>query len=174
MTNFYQKTLFTRWAADNRRLFSHEPYIDKEADGYFTVRFKGITRHITCLFSKNGGIMVQIHYRNQFFDIVSDFDLSEEKTADGRFLCRMCRDHPSKINSPKILKYRTREKLWIKHSFEPLAEYTRETFTDDAVLCLSRFGVGSTSAVIVSGKSLVKLRKREDVFREIPVVDKKA
>jgi len=118
--------------------------------------------------------MVQVDYRNQYFDIIYEFDLYEEKTADGHFLCRMCRNHPSETKPPKVLKYRDREKLWIKHSFEPLAKYTRETFTDDAVLCLSLFGRGSTSAVIVSGKSLAKLRKRGDVFREIPVVDRKA
>ena len=171
MCGFYQKTLFTRWLADYRHLFSNEPYIDIERDNYFTVRFKGITRHIVCQFVKSGAIMMQVYYRNQFFDIVSEFDLSEEKTSEGRYLCRRCRDHPSEVNPPKAMEYVTREELWIKHSFEPLAKYTRETFTNDAMLCLCR-DQGSTSGLIGAGEGLKRIKTRRDFFKALPVVEK--
>ena len=172
INSFYQKALFTRWLADNRHLFSHEPYIDVERDNYFTVRFKGITRHIACQFVKDGAIMMQVYYRNQYFDIVSEFDLSEEKTSEGRYLCRLCRDHPSEVNPPTVLEYATRDELWIKHSFEPLAEYTRATFTKDAMLCLCR-DQGSSSGLIGEGELLTLIKSRRDFFKAIPVVEQR-
>ncbi|MBI5591822.1 MAG: hypothetical protein HY881_15225 [Deltaproteobacteria bacterium] len=65
--------------------------------------------------------------------------------------------------------YETRAELWIKHLFEPLAEWTREKFTDDAVLCLFWY-CGSTATQIASGEELEKLRKQEGFFKETPVI----
>jgi hypothetical protein len=67
------------------------------------------------------------------------------------------------------VEYNSREELWIRHSFEPLAEWTRETFTRDTMLCLCRYR-GSTAAVIAAGEMLDKARHRRDFFKEIPVV----
>lgn len=171
MSDFYQKDLFTRWLADNRHLFSYEAYIDKEGDSWFTARFKGITRHIVCRFNNAGAIEMRIDYRNEFFDIVTEFDLYEEKTPEGRYLCRICRDHPSEINPPEALEYDTREELWIKHSFEPLAAYTWDNFSDATMLCLCRYQ-GCTSAVIATGELLDKARQRRDFFKAVPMVEK--
>lgn len=166
---FYQKTLFLEWMGENKHLFSHEPYLSEEKDHYFSIRFKGITKHIYCCFVEKGDIMVSVDYRNQNYDIIMEFDLYEEETPEGRYLCSACRDWPNEEKPPEVLEYDSRAELWIKHSFEKLAEYTREEFTADALLCLCRYG-GSTAAFIASGEKLEKLRKREDFFREMPVI----
>ena len=169
--DFYQKTLFLTWMQENRHLFSHEPYLSEEKKSSFTIRFKGITKHISCCFTEGGDIMVTVDYRNQFYDIIMEFDLYEEETPEGRYLCSMCRDNPNPDNPPEVIEYENRAELWSKHSFEKLAAYTREEFTDEAVLCLCRYG-GCTAAFVAAGEKLEKLRKREDFFIELPVVVK--
>ncbi|HIJ95955.1 MAG TPA: hypothetical protein HPP94_09505 [Desulfuromonadales bacterium] len=168
---FYQKTLFLEWMKEKRHLFSHEPYLAEERSYCFSIRFRGVDSHISCFFNDYGGISVTVDYRNQNYDTIMEFDLYEEETPEGRYLCSSCRDYPNEDNPPEVIEYENRAELWIKHSFEKLAAYTREEFTDDALLCLCRYG-GSTAAFVASGKKLEKLRKREDFFKEIPVVKK--
>lgn len=143
--SFYQKTLFLQWMQENRQLFSHEPYLAEEKQSSFTIRFKGVTKHISCCFTQGGDIMVTVDYRNQFYDIIMEFDLYEEETQEGRYLCSMCRDWPNPNNPPEVIEYEDRAELWIQHSFEKMASYTRDEFTDDAVLGICRYG-GSTAA----------------------------
>ena len=169
--DFYQKGLFLNWMVENRQLFSHEPYLAEENQSSFTIRFKGITKHISCCFTDGGDIMVTVDYRNQFYDIIMECDLYEEETPEGRYLCSMCRDWPNPDNLPEVIEYENRAELWIKHSFEKLAAYTRDEFTNYAVLGICRYG-GSTAAFIATGEKLEKLRKREDFFIELPVVVK--
>ncbi len=169
--DFYQKGLFLNWMVENKHLFSHEPYLAEEKENYFRIRFKGVTNHIYCSFTDAGDVMVMVDYRNQNYDIIMEFDLYEEETPEGRYLCTSCRDYPNEDNPPEVTEYENRAELWIKHSFEKLATYTREEFTDGAVLCLCRCG-GGTAAFVSAGKKLEKLRKREDFFKEIPVVVK--
>jgi len=169
MSVFFQKELFLQWAGENPHLFSHTPFLDEEGDDYSRVRFRGITRHLVCSFTRKGDIMIMVNYRGVYFDSVMEFDLSEDQTPEGRYLCGTCRDWPSETNPKPLGAYNTREELWIKHSFEPLAEWTRETFTRDTMLCLCRYQ-GSTAAVIAAGEKLDKTRQRRDFFKEIPVV----
>ncbi len=167
--DFYQKNLFFRWLADNPHLFSHEPVLVEEGDHFFRLRFRGITDHISCCFTETGDIMIMVDYCHDIFDIVLDFDLVETQMPDGRYLCTLCRDNPSKTDSSPVLMYESRDELWSRHSFEELAKWTRETFTDDTMLCLSRYG-GITAAYIASDENLERYRKQERFFAEIPVV----
>jgi len=166
---FYQKKLFFRWLADNKQLFGREPYLVEEDGSSFSLQFNGIVENISCCFVEHGDIMIVVHYRNKFFDIVTDFDLYEEQTPDGRFLCTLCDKNPDNTNK-NALVYEIRDELWIKHSFEPLAQWTRKMFTDDALLCLCRYG-DTTAAFIEFGEALEKLRKREKIYKEIPVIN---
>lgn len=169
--DFYQKGLFLIWMLENKHLFSHEPYLAEEEENYFSIRFKGATNHISCIFNVTGDISISVDYRNQNYDTIMLFDLSEEETPEGRYLCSSCRDYPNEAYPPEVIEYENRAELWIKHSFEKLASYTRDEFTADAVLCLCRYG-GGTAAFVSAGEKLEKLRKREDFFKEMPVVKK--
>lgn len=169
MTTFYQKKLFLRWARRNRRLFSHQPYLLRQKERYFVIGFRGISRRIQCFFIRAGGIEIQVAYQNEFFDIVTEFDLYEEQTPEGRWLCRMCRDYPDQDRNESCIEYEDRETLWIKHSFEPLAAWTRENFRPDAKLCVCRFR-GCMSAIVARGERLQRTVRRRDFFRKLPVL----
>ena len=167
--NFYQKQLFLRWAAHNHQLFSHPPYLLRQEKGSFVIGFRGVSKHITCTFTWNGMIMIGVDYRNTCFDIVREFDLSEEQTSSGSWLCSMCRDHPNPDKTEPLIEYEDREKLWIGHSFEPLAEWTRETFTRKARLYLYRSS-GTTWAVIDQGQNPGKTMKDRHLVKKLPVL----
>lgn len=54
-----------------------------------------------------------------------EFDLYEEETPEGRYLCSMCPDHQNPDNPPEVIKYENRAELWIKHSTMPPTEFFR-------------------------------------------------
>jgi len=168
-TDFYQQTLFLRWAARNRRLFPHQPYLLRQKKGSCDIAFRGVSRHITCCFTKVGDIMIWADYRNTNFDIIGEFDLFEERTPAGRWVCSMCRDHPNPDKTEPLIEYADRKQLWIEHSFEPLAAWTRESFTKDAILCLYRSG-GCTWAVIEQRQDFKPTTENIDFFKMIPVL----
>jgi hypothetical protein len=169
ITHFYQQMLFLRWAAYNRRLFSHPPYLLRQGKGSFVIGFRGVSKHITCCFTKTGDIMICADYRNTNFDIICEFDLFEERTPEGRWLCSLCRDHPNPDKIEPLIKYEDHKELWIEHSFAPLAAWTRESFTRNAVLCLYRSG-GMTWAAIEQGPNLKKNTESRNLFKKFPVL----
>ena len=168
-THFYQKKLFLRWAARNRRLFSHQPYVLRQQKGSFDIGFRGVSKHIDCCFTKTGDIMVGVEYRNINFDIIGEFDLYEEQMPSGCWVCRMCRDHPHPDKTEPLIEYKDRKELWIEHSFAPLAAWTRKSFTRNSVLCLSRSG-GMTWARIEQKQNVKKTNKGVNFFRKFPVL----
>ena len=169
ITHFYQQTLFLHWAAHNRRLFSHPPYLLRQGKGSFVIGFGGVSKHITCCFTKTGDIMINVDYRNTNFDIIGEFDLYEERTLSGRWVCSMCRDHPHPDKTEPLIEYEDRKELWIEHSFAPLAAWTRDSFTKDAVLCLYRSG-GMTWAAIEQGPNLKNTTESRNLFKTFPVL----
>jgi len=138
MKHFFQKKLFIRWASRSRKRFGRAPYLLRQGNGWFVMGFRGVNKHIECRFSQEGSIEVRVYRRRDFHDIVMEYDLYEEKTPDGRWLCRMCRDWPNPDKGEPCRIYEDRAALWIDHSFAPLATWTREFFTPEARLCLCR------------------------------------
>ncbi len=165
----YQQVLFLHWAARNRRLFSQQPYLLRQKKGAFVIGFRGVSKHINCCFTKVGAIMICVDYRKTNFDIIREFDLIEERTPEGHWLCSMCRDHPNPDKTELLIEYADRKKLWIEHSFAPLAAWTRESFTKDAMLCLYRSG-GTTWAAIEQRPNLKETRESRYLFKKFPVL----
>jgi hypothetical protein len=98
-----------------------------------------------------------------------EFDLYEEQTAEGRWVCGLCRDWPDTDGSEPLVKYKDREELWIKHSFEPLAAWTRVSFTPAARLCLCRLPE-CTWALVTEGARLKETEKRRGFFKKLRVL----
>jgi len=169
MKDFFQKEFFLRWVNRNKPLFSHIPYLLGQGDGYFNVGFRGVSEHISCHFSEYGAIDMCAYYRKTHWDILATFDLFEEQTPEGRWVCRDCRDSPDRDETEPLVEYKDREELWIKHSFEPLAVWTRGSFIPAAMLCLFRYP-GCTWALVAQGARLKKAEKRRGFFKKLPVV----
>jgi hypothetical protein len=81
----------------------------------------------------------------------------------------MCRDHPNPDKTESLIEYADRKKLWINHSFAPLAAWTRESFTRNTVLCLYRTG-GMTWAAIEQKPNLKKTTESRYLFKSLLVL----
>jgi hypothetical protein len=166
---FYQKKLFLQWTADNPDMFTHQPYLLRQGKGIFVVGFRGVSKRIACYFFATGSIEIRIYDGKKFFDIIREFDLFEERTKEGRWLCSMCRDHPNLGKTEPLIEYSDRKKLWIEHSFAPLAAWTRESCTKDAMLCLYHSG-GATWAAIEQGAHLKKAEDSRYLFKKFSIL----
>lgn len=166
MADFFQKTLFLEWAKQNQSLFSRTPYLLQEGTGYFSVGFEGVSRHIACYFFESGQIEMRVPHQAEFLDILIDFDLYEENTPDGYWICTLCRDLPNPELPEPFVRYEDRETLWIEHSFEPLAEWTRKNFKKPDCLYVYQSD-GCTWAKIENAEAESHLRQQSGVYKKI-------
>lgn len=120
-------------------------------------------------FFEAGGIEVRVPFPQTIFDILLDFDLYEEETPEGRWTCTLCRDLPDPENPEPLIYYASREELWIKHSFEPLAAWTRKSFGPDTWLCLFRLK-GCAWASFARGVDAEEIENRPGFFKKVPVL----
>ncbi|MCF8129405.1 MAG: hypothetical protein K9N10_12890 [Deltaproteobacteria bacterium] len=169
MLDFFQKALFLSWADQNSSLFDRAPLILEEGDGYAVFGFAGVTRQISCCMSARGDITIQATYRNRHFDILMDFDLCEEQTLEARWICKLCRDWPNPEHPEPFVEYTLREELWIKHSFEPLATWTRENFQPGVWLCLFRTK-GASWASLRKGIDAKEVETQPELLMKVPVL----
>lgn len=169
MDNIFQIDAIANLIRDNRYLFHNKPIVEISDTSDIQLRFKGITRQITCVFERSGTIDVCAYYRNRYHDIVAEFALSAERTPTGRFRCRLCLINPGNDNESPPEEYETCEQLWVEHCLKPLAEWTHENFTNDAMLCLCR-DRGSTAAFVCSGVEKERIMARRDFFKAVSVV----
>ena len=109
--NFARKT-FDKWLGIHQKRFKFSPWIDKSRKDYFVLRFYGVTDRIACYVRNGGQIEMIVHDdKDQYWDILADFDILERRSDDGMYYCELCEDR-------KI--YLTRESLWEKHGFESI------------------------------------------------------
>jgi hypothetical protein len=165
----FRKDMVITLIRDYHHLFSNKPILELSGTSDVLPRFKGITRHITCVFEQSGTISVCAYYRNTCHDIVEEFALSAERTLMGHFRCGLCRTNPGDAVSDPLPEYESIEQLWIEHCLKPLAEWTLENFTNDALLCLCR-SRGCTAAFVCNSESKKeRIVGRKDFFKAVPV-----
>jgi hypothetical protein len=68
-----------------------------------------------------------------------------------------------------FIEYAHRAEFWIKHSFELLAVWTRETFCPEAWLCLFR-SKGASWASFIKGMDVKEVEKRPELLMKEPVL----
>jgi len=155
---------------DNLSLFKNKPIFEISETGDDLLRFKKITRHIYWVIRQSGSIAVCADYRNEFYDVVQEFDLVPELTRARRFRCGLCRTCPGEAVSDPLPEYESIEQLWMEHCLKPLAEWTHENFIDGANLCLCR-SRGCTAAFVCSSESQKeRIMGRRDFFKTVPVI----
>ena len=127
--NFVRRT-YDAWIHAHAQRFRYPPWIAESRKHGFTLRFRGLALQLTFQVRQRrswGSAELMIHDTNGvYWDIIGDFDLSEVRTADGRYRCARCRggaDYPS------------RAVLWEAHVFEPLLDWINHR-TADQWVCL--------------------------------------
>ncbi len=124
--NFVRKT-FDRWIAHNARRFHYPPYVVLQRKEYFMLQFRGITPALRCRISTWGAVEIPVIYQRTEWDMLTDFDVVEQRTSTGQYYCNLC--------TPPDM-FASREALWVTHSFEPLLAWTNENFHVSQWLCL--------------------------------------
>jgi hypothetical protein len=142
--NFVRKT-FDRWLAHSYARFHYPPRLVLRRNEYFVLQFAGITPALHCYISKWGAVELRVIYQRTEWDMLTDFDVSEQRTSTGQYYCSLC--------TPPDM-FASRAALWVTHCFEPLLAWTNEHFHVSQWLCL--FGVPG-------GFSYAELKPIEDV-----------
>lgn len=122
--NFVRRT-FDRWLAQNLSRLRHAPIIVEQRKHYFITRFDGITDRLQCFIGWKWRVEIHVLHDGESWDILTDFDLGESRTADGVYRCSLC-DEP--------IDYPSREALWIAEAFEPLLLWVEETLANAQTL----------------------------------------
>lgn len=122
--NFVKKT-FDRWIKINRDKFQFNPWISESRKTSFTLRFSGLASELTCTINKDGRAEIYIHDRQgRYWDIIRDFDIHEQRSLDGKYYCKSCKN-------PTY--YPTRSLLWENHIFEAIRTWINELNTDTRI-----------------------------------------
>ncbi len=148
--------------------FLHKPSIQLLRRKYFILRFEGVTPKISCIITKSGRVEIWAVHRKENWDILSEFDIHEQRNEYGQYFCQSC-------EAPEM--FTSRENLWVKHSFERLLEWCNEHLQRSRMLFfLGREG-HYTYAVIKRPEEGSKMKAHEDfvcacsvVLRDAPVL----
>ena len=161
MKKYFVLKIFKRWIAGEGYRFRYRPFIQIIRKEYFILRFSGITPKISCIITKSGRVEIWAVHRKENWDILSEFDLYEQRNEYGQYFCQSC-------EPPEM--FTSREELWVKHSFEPLLKWCNEHLQRSRMLFfLGREGHYSFAA-IKRHEELSKMKAAEDFVYACPVV----
>lgn len=163
MPRYFALKIFTRWLAQNSRRFNYPPRIYQRRKTGFKLEFRGISPLIYAYVGKCGNIGVGVLFHQELIDCLADFDVYEERTPEGVYFCKLCTE-------PDM--YKSREELWIKHSFEPMLQWMNKKFTDSSWLYLSQT-TGYSDAEIGGEEELSRAMESEGFLHACPVVLKR-
>lgn len=148
--NFVRRS-FDRWLGQNVSRFRHPPIIVEQRKNYFIFCFRGITPRLRCFIGWKWRVEIHIMHDGEVWDILTDFDLAERRTPEGKHHCAFCIEP---------IHYDSREALWICESFEPLLLWVNETLGEASRLLIYRQPGG--------GARFVELLKEGEEPREPP------
>ncbi len=132
--NFVRRS-FDRWLGQNVSRFRHPPIIVEQRKNYFIFCFRGITPRLRCFIGWIWRVEIHVMHDGDLWDILTDFDLAERRTAEGKYRCAF---------SIEPIDYASREALWICESFEPLLSWVNETLGEaDRLLIYRQPGGGA-------------------------------
>jgi len=161
MKIYFALKTFKRWVSQEGHRFFYRPFIHIIRKEYFILRFTGITPKISCIITKSGTVAIWAAHRKENWDILSEFDIYEQRNEYGQYFCQLC-------EPPKI--FTSRKELWVKHSFEPLLKWCNEHLQRSRMLLfLGREG-NYTYADIKRYEELSKMKAAEDFVSACPVV----
>ena len=133
--NFSRRT-FDAWLKENLNRFKFKPIIHLSRKDYFELRFSGIAPELFFIINNNGRVEGIINNKEgEYQDLIVDFDIFEETTAEGMYYCNECLERTY---------YPDRASLWRAHAFEGILKWINEINNDDWI-CLWGFPSGSGS-----------------------------
>jgi hypothetical protein len=157
--HFVRKT-FDRWLAHSAARFHHPPRIVLQRKRSIELQFAGVTPAIRCAISTEGIVDIYASDQREWWDSLADFDVVPRRNAMGHYYCGLC-------PSPEL--FRSREALWVTHSYEPLLAWTNTHFQASQWLWLCRVG-GMTWAGLKPLEDMHASKTAADLVYACPVV----
>lgn len=160
--NFARVTV-KRWLKRNANRFLNPPRITDVKKNGFSLKFKGITPQI--VLSIHGGWAFNVWVsddKDNWWDIITDFDLCTEQDDAGRYYCSLCIEEPREFFSSK-------RELWEKHSLEPVLAWANEHLRPDRWLCLFGKPNDGTWASLVEADELPECRQVKRFYAAYPL-----
>ena len=165
MQTFFMLKNFKQWLKQNKKRFTHPPFITNVTRNGFGIRFTGIDPRFCCYVGYSGSAVVWVRYGGQSYDIIMEFDVIPRKDAKGKYHCYLCR-----IEDPTSATYASRTDLVTKHTWEPLLEWINENTTASKVVCVYGMGGGSTWAKIMLTQEIEQEQANSSYVDSFPVV----
>lgn len=148
---------FESWLKTNRQRFNKEPYLFKKNKRGARYKFKGVNGRISLWMDTYQFIVSVAHY-----DIISEYDVSLEKTKSGRYFCEMCIPKPKKY-------YHNYPALLTAHCFEPLIKWVNANLKSGKILVIKGKPRYWSSASIMDSSD-ARRRKKKSVRFRYPVI----
>lgn len=160
--NFARVTV-KRWLMNNASRFLNPPRITDVSKNGFSLKFRGITPQIVLRIYQGWALEVRvIDDKDNWWDIITDFDLGAEQDDAGRYYCCLCVEERREF-------FPSKRELWEKHSLEPALAWANENLRPDRWLCL--FGKPNESgwAELVDADKLPECRQAKKFYAAYPV-----
>ncbi len=169
MSEHFVRETFDRWLAHSAERFHHPPRVvlhrkrrrKRTWRKRFMLQFSGITSNLWGYIHAWGMVEIRVVYQRRWWDILTDFDISERRTSTGQYHCQLC-------TAPEM--FPSRAALWVTHSFEPLLTWTNEHFQSSQWLCLFGDREGSTWAELTPAEDVPATRLRKYFVDACPVM----
>ena len=141
------------WLKKNANRFLNPPRITDVRKNGFSLKFRGITSQI--VLSIHHGFAFEVWVsddKDNWWDIIKEFDLSAEQDDAGRYYCSFCEEAQKEF-------FPSRRELWEKHSLEPALAWANEHLRPERWLCLFGKPKESTWARLVDTDELQECRQ---------------
>ena len=159
----FARVIVKRWLKNNAHRFSHPPRIVDVRKNGFCLKFKGITPQIVLSIHHGWALEVWASDdKDNYFDILTEFDLSAERDAAGRYYCDCCAEEQRTF-------YASLGELWEKHSLEPMLVWANEVLRAESWLCLYGKPRHSTWAELVTAENVPNCRSDKSFYAAYPV-----
>lgn len=149
---------FILWLQRNEGRFLVKPYIRRIYKESFAVGLNNV-ENISIHFDLSGFVTIPVFFKSECFDILTDFDISEEREGN-KYFCGQC-------GSRRY--FSSRDELWENHVYEPLLEWVNENIKSGNYLCIYDFE-GSTTAKIVKSEDLFLDKNQDHLILKRPIL----
>ena len=113
---------FNRWLKKNIYKFSNTPYLYKATTKNAEYKFKGVSTKIRLYMDSGGQFMIISKTRNNWDDILYEFDVLIKKTRTGKYFCGFC-------SSKYRRYYNSKTALHTSQCFKPFIIWVSENLT---------------------------------------------
>jgi hypothetical protein len=151
MPQQFARRTYDHWIGHNRSRFRFPPWVKESRKRSFTLGFTGLAPELTLQIQSGGDASVFVDdAQGVHWDILTDFDVFPQRTADGQYYCRLC-EPPT--------HYPTRAALWKAHVFEPMLEWVNALTPDHRLWLYRQPGV--------SAARLIRLGEEERALKRV-------